>query len=45
MIRKRSSSDLTDAEWALLTPQLPTPKPGGRPRRSDRRESVNAISS
>jgi transposase len=44
MIRKRYPSDLTDAEWALLAPLLPPPKPGGRPRSSDLREIVNAIS-
>ena len=26
------ASDLTDAEWALLAPLMPPPKPTGRPR-------------
>jgi transposase len=35
--------DLSDAEWALLEPLVPTPLPGGRPPRHARREIVNAI--
>lgn len=37
------SSDLTDAEWALLEPQLPGPFDTGRPRVLDRRDLVNAM--
>lgn len=29
--------DLTDAQWAILKPLLPPPKPTGRPRADDRR--------
>ena len=36
-------SDLTDAQWALLAPLIPPPKPGGRPRRLDLRQVVNAV--
>jgi len=36
-------SDLTDQEWARLSPLLPAAKPGGRPRTSDLREVINAI--
>ncbi len=36
-------SDLTDAQWALLASLIPPPKPGGRPRRLDMRQVVNAI--
>ena len=36
-------SDLTDAQWAVLAPLIPPPKPGGRPRRLDMRQVVNAI--
>ena len=36
-------SDLTDAQWAVLAPLIPSPKPGGRPRRSDMRAVLNAI--
>lgn len=39
----RYASDLTDAEFALIEPFLPAPKPGGRPRTTDLREVLNAI--
>ncbi len=35
-------SDLTDAQWALLEPLLPPPKPGGRPRQTNMRALVHA---
>jgi putative transposase len=41
--RKAYSSDLTDEQWELIEPLLPTAKPGGRPRKTDIREVVNAI--
>jgi putative transposase len=41
--RKAYSSDLTDEQWKLIEPLLPTSKPGGRPRKTDIREVVNAI--
>jgi putative transposase len=37
------ATSLTDGEWALLAPLIPTPKPGGRPAVHDRRELVNAM--
>ena len=40
---KRYSSDLSDREWALISPFLPEPRPVGRPRTTDLREVVNAI--
>jgi putative transposase len=43
MKRKRYPSDLTDAQWALLQPWIPPPRPGGRPRKTNMREVVNAI--
>src|SRR5919199_1168863 len=43
MQRKRYPSDLTDAQWALLEPWIPPPRPGGRPRKTNMREVVNAI--
>jgi putative transposase len=43
MSRPRYPSDLTDHQWARLTPLLPPPKPGGRPRTTDQREVVDAI--
>jgi len=43
MKRKQYTSDLSDAEWALLEPLLPAAKSGGRPRTVNMREVVNAI--
>ncbi len=43
MNRKRYPSDLTDAQWAILEPRIPPPRPGGRPRKTNMREVVNAI--
>ncbi|HSM40926.1 MAG TPA: IS5 family transposase [Afifellaceae bacterium] len=39
----RYQTDLTDAEWRLIEPQLPLPKTTGRPRGWPMREIVNAI--
>ena len=39
----RFTSDLTDAEWAVLEPLLPPPSPVGRPPEWPMREIVNAI--
>src|SRR3954470_8193170 len=39
----RYETDLTDAEWALIEPLLPAPKPCGRPRGWPLREVLNAI--
>ena len=36
-------SDLSAAQWALIEPHLPPPKPGGRPRHIDMHAVVNAI--
>ncbi len=41
--REPEFADLTDAEWALVSPLLPVSKPGGRPRTIDLRAVVNAI--
>ena len=43
MKRKPYPSDLTDAQWALLAPLIPAPRPGGRPRTADMREVVNGL--
>src|ERR687897_3637042 len=43
MSRKPYPSDLTDAQWQLLAPLLPPAKPGGRPRKTDLREILNAL--
>ena len=36
-------TDLTDAEWDCIKDVIPSPTPGGRPRKLDRRAVVNAI--
>ncbi len=36
-------SNLTEAEWAVLAPLIPQARPGGRPRKTDMREAMNAI--
>ena len=43
MKRKRYPTDLTDAQWALVEPWIPPARPGGRPRKADMREVVNAL--
>ena len=40
---ERFPSDLTDAEWVRLEPLIPDARPGGRPRKTDMREAMNAI--
>jgi putative transposase len=41
--RKPYASDLTDAEWALLAPELPPPVNAGAPRTTELRAVVDAI--
>lgn len=41
-MRKPYPSDLTDAQWAIIEPLIPTKKTG-RPRQVDMREVLNAI--
>jgi putative transposase len=43
MARRAYPTDLTDAQWAILEPLIPPPKPGGRPAKHARREIVNAM--
>ena len=40
---RRYTSDLTDAEWALVAGFLPPPKPTGRPRTTELRDVLDAI--
>src|SRR3974377_1142315 len=40
---QRYASDLTDAEWALIAPQMPAVKRLGRPRETELRAVVDAI--
>ena len=39
----RYPSDLTDAEWKLIAPLLPSARRGGRPRTTDLRQVTDAI--
>jgi putative transposase len=41
--RKPYPSDLTDAQWEILEPLVPAPKPAPQPAKYTRREIVNAI--
>ena len=43
MSRPAYPTDLSDAQWAILEPLVPPPKPGGRPPAHPRRELVNAM--
>jgi putative transposase len=36
-------SDVTDTQWALIAPLIPVAPPGGRPRKTDMRDVVDAI--
>src|SRR3981081_2746469 len=36
-------SDLTDAQWALIEPHTPPVQPGGRPRKTDMRDVLDAV--
>ena len=40
---RRYPSDLTDAQWALVAPYIPSAKSGGRPRTTDVRAVLDAI--
>lgn len=42
-MRRSYPSDLSDAQWIIVAPLIPPAKPGGRPRKTDMREVVNAI--
>src|SRR5438477_9533327 len=41
--RQPYPSDLTDAQWEVLQDLIPDARPGGRPRKHDLREVVNAL--
>jgi putative transposase len=43
MERKAYTTDLTDGQWAILELLLAPAKPGGRPRKTNLREVVNAL--
>lgn len=42
MSRQPYPSDLTDAQWDRIEPDVPKPRPGGQPASVDRREIVDA---
>jgi putative transposase len=42
-MRKPYPTDLTDEQWQVVQPLLPSVKPGGRPRTVDMREVVNTL--
>ena len=41
--RRAYPSDLTDAQWGVIAPMIPDATLGGRPRKADKREIVEAI--
>src|SRR4029079_4837906 len=43
MKRSPYPTDITDAQWAVLEPESPGPRPGGRPRKTDMREVLNGL--
>lgn len=43
MERTPYPSDLTDEQWAILAPLLPSRRPLGRPRKTNLRDIVDAI--
>ena len=43
MSRQPYPSDLSDAEWLLIEPLLPPPKPGGRRRSVNMRDVLNGL--
>ena len=36
-------TDLTDSQWTILEPLIPDGRPGGRPRKAEKRRIVEAI--
>ncbi|MCP4760463.1 MAG: transposase [archaeon] len=44
MPKKYHETDLSDQEWKLIKPLIPQAKIGGRPRRTNIRKVINAIS-
>ena len=41
--RAAYATDLTDAQWAAVAPMIPDARPGGRPRKADKREIIDAV--
>jgi putative transposase len=42
-MRKPYRTDLTDAQWKLIRPLIPSARPGGRPRTVNMREVLNTL--
>lgn len=40
--RRAYPTDLTDAQWSAIAPMIPDARAGGRPRKADKREIVDA---
>lgn len=43
MSEKVYPSDMSDAQWNLISPLIPSAKPGGRPRKVAMRQIINGI--
>src|SRR5262249_6177176 len=43
MSRRPHPTDRSDTQWQLIEPLIPPALPGGRPRRTDMRQVVNAL--
>ena len=43
MERQSYASDITDEQWARILPLIPSALPGGRPRKADMRDVINAL--
>lgn len=41
--RRAYPTDLTETQWAMLAPMIPDASRGGRPRKAEKREIVEAI--
>lgn len=41
--RQKYPTDLTNRQWSAIAPMIPDASPGGRPRKADKREIVEAI--
>ena len=42
---ERYPSDVTDAEWEIIAPMIPSQRQGGRRRETDMRDVMNAVPS
>jgi putative transposase len=42
-VRKSYPTDLSDEQWEIIKPMIPLAKTGGRPRKTDMNEVLNAL--